>query len=86
MQNGHICLLFKYDVARLDPSLAQAFRTCKPLPISELHMARHGSRHRWSGQKWDFLRSYSIPVREKALGVAKRTPAGRWIGCNCFHL
>jgi len=23
----------------------------------EFAMARHRSRHRWSGQKWDFLRS-----------------------------
>ena len=49
-------------------------------------MARHGSRHKWSGQKWDFLRAYSIPAREKALGVAKRTPAGRWNRLSLFPL
>jgi hypothetical protein len=56
------------------------------LTLKELEMARHRSRHSWSGQKWYFLPSYWLPMREKALGVAKPTPAGRGIGCNCFHL
>ncbi len=68
---------FALPLARMARASHELAATSKSLTIKELEMARHRSRHRWSGQKWDFLRSYWIQIREKALGVAH----GITVGC-----
>jgi len=49
--------LQKGDICPADPSFAQAFRPCKPLPFRELQTARHRGRH----NEMEFRSSYGLP-------------------------